>query len=157
MKFESPWLDAPECEMQIGGEANTRVRATWIRLWIRIQSQFVSSMVWSNSLELKVRFTGTGARMSRAKKRGAATSSLSQNKQFDKNRIYIKKISTKKPDPNFTLLFTTRLTPSNDQLRHLISSVQNLLLICDLAWGTAIARRDIESWIPREEIPRSEK
>jgi hypothetical protein len=63
------------------------------------------------------------------------------------------------PKPkNPTLLFTTRCLPArNHQRRHLIRRIQHPLLIRHLARRTAIARRDIQCRIAREEIPGSEE
>jgi hypothetical protein len=67
-------------------------------------------------------------------------------------------IATSKPSPKPTLLFTTRRLPtSNHQFRHLIRSIQHLLLISNLARSATIARRYIQRWIPGEEIPWSEQ
>jgi hypothetical protein len=55
------------------------------------------------------------------------------------------------------LLLTTRFPTSDNQLRHLIRSIQYLLLIRNLARRTAIARWDVESWVPRKEIPWSQQ
>jgi hypothetical protein len=70
MNLRVLWLDAAKFETQRGGEeVNTRARAIWIRLWVRSQSRLVSSMVWSDSLELKVCFTRMGQNVKNREKR----------------------------------------------------------------------------------------
>lgn len=60
--------------------------------------------------------------------------------------------------PVFYLLFTTaRITSRNNQLRHLIRSIEDLALSGDLAGGAAVAGRNIESWVSEEEVSRTEE
>jgi hypothetical protein len=74
-----------------------------------------------------------------------------------KEDIFKKQYQRRNPTQNPTLLFTTRLTARNHQFRHLIRSIQHLLLVRHLARRTAVARRDIQGRVAREEIPRSEE
>lgn len=76
---------------------------------------------------------------------------------LSQRRIYSKQYQRRTQTKNPTLLFTTRLPARNHQLRHLIRSIQYLLLVRHLARRTAIARRDIQGRIAREEIPRSKE
>lgn len=55
------------------------------------------------------------------------------------------------------LLFTTRISTSNHQLRHLIRSIKYLSLPRNLTRRAAIARWHIQRWVLGEEIPRSQQ